>query len=194
MSRFALILALFVIPLAAQEQKAPQVDESKWERKVFQIKYVDPRNVANALIPFGVPTTPDYGLKTLSVRAPHDIMVAIQDVIKGLDVPSPAPKNIDLTFYLLSAKREPGGTGSLPAELEPVVKQLANLFAYKSFQLLDTAAVRSRDDRKTDLSGSLPGLDRPSTYSISFQATAVPSSDGKPLIRIDRLGCRCVSR
>jgi hypothetical protein len=72
-------------------------------------------------------------------------MAAIEEAIQRLDVPSAAAKNIEMTAYLLiggdSAGTEPS---AMPKELDSVVTQLKNAFAFKSYRLLDILALRTR--------------------------------------------------
>jgi hypothetical protein len=72
-------------------------------------------------------------------------MTAIQEAIQRLDVASAASKNIEMTAYLLIGGETAGTEPSaMPKELDSVVAQLKNAFAFKSYRLLDILALRTR--------------------------------------------------
>src|SRR5688572_16016036 len=69
----------------AETNKDPQ---ENLETKVFPIKYVDPTELTRVLSMFTNSVSYSGGaLRVLSVRAPKEIMPAIEDTIKRLDVP-----------------------------------------------------------------------------------------------------------
>jgi hypothetical protein len=140
--------------LNANEQ---QEDERRnWETRIFAVKNVDLQQLDKALSVFNVVTKPVPDLGVMSVRAPRDMMPAIEAVIQQLDVPAPPRKTIELTVYLLRSTDQT--TSSIPPALEPVVNQLTKLFSYKGFELIDTQIVRAMDGRPARNQGTLGGL------------------------------------
>jgi hypothetical protein len=140
MKTLLLALVSLALPLAAQEQK----QEPARVQKIFVLKYADPRQVRDTVVAFG-PSNANTELHTLTVTATPESMKAIEDAIARLDTPAAAPRDIDLTFYLVV-----GGEGDLaaarpfPKDLDSVVTQLKNAFAFKSYRLLDTLTLRTR--------------------------------------------------
>lgn len=181
--------------LAAQEkpQTAP-ADSAKsappYEQRVFQLKYADVRDVANVLEVFGYSIHRNPSLHALAVSAPHDVMAAIEDAIKRLDVPTAAPKDIDLTVYMVVASEQPGTSNSLPPELQPVANQIKSIFSYKTFRMLDSVLLRTQPGNVARASGVIgtTGVDSSKTpYSLSVRPTAVTEDPKGHLIRLDNL-------
>ena len=127
---------LFSSLLSAQFSASPQ-------RRLFEIKHADVNAVANMLNVFNIPMRVDERLRVIAVSANEETLRAIEEMVKKLDVPPVAPKNVELTAYMLVGS--PGGaSGSLPPELQPVAAQLAGVSAYKNLRLLDTVTLRAR--------------------------------------------------
>jgi hypothetical protein len=130
------------------------------------------------------------GLRVLSVRAPKEIMPAIEDAIKRLDVPMPR-KDAELTIYVLLATEQPNTT-TLPPTLQPVVNQLKNVLSYKGFQLVDTLIARGRDTNNataTTLQGTLAVEHAPFPGNVTYQFRAsfrIMNPEGKEtVLRLD---------
>jgi hypothetical protein len=183
--------------IQAEERARAEVDQRDWETRIFQIKYVEPRNLRQALSMFRASMLEDTTLRVLSVRAPKEIMPAIEDAIRRLDVASPT-KTAELTVYLLMASDQPDTGKTLPAGLQPVVNQLRGVLAYKGFQLVDTLLTRGTDGRDIRLQGTLPDIVKidgppgpppgtPTRYSL-LGRFGITNPDGKnPILRISGL-------
>jgi hypothetical protein len=135
--------------------------------------------------PAGKPT-PD--LHILSVRAPKEIMPAIEDAIKRLDVPTPS-KNAELTIYVIVASEQAEAANNIPSNLQAVVNQLKNVLSYKGYHLVDTLIARGTDRRNppTSLMGTLP-----TGIGYNFNARMrIESQQGKvPRVRLDDMNFR----
>ena len=161
-------------------------------RRIFEIKYAQPYALRQALSMFRAQMNPDPTSRFLSIRAPKEIISAIEDAIKRLDVQSPPGRNAELTAYVLLASDQAAVVNALPASLEPVAAQLRNVLAYKNFQLLDTLIARGSDGRDVQLRGvlELAGVTMPTTYSMQgkFRSTIATTRFRSSRSRI------CVSR
>jgi hypothetical protein len=116
-------------------------------------------------------------------------MKAIEEAIQRLDVASAASKNIEMTAYLLIGG-EAAGTepGVMPKELDSVVAQLKNAFAFKSYRLLDTLVLRTRVGQ-LPTSNSIgrpvqPGTQAPLTQ---FKISSAGIGSDETTVRIDGL-------
>jgi hypothetical protein len=169
------------------EEKTPAEDSRNWPVKIFQVKYANVNQLARVFNAFGAIINADSGLNVISVRAPKEVLAAIEESIQRLDVPPAASKNIDLTAYLLIGSTREPATDNPPAELDPVVKQLKAVFNYKGFRLLDTLVMRVREQTGGDVHGSVasPVNDVRHRYRMTF--TSIPLA----LVRKARLE-RCV--
>jgi hypothetical protein len=141
-----------------EAQRQYEAERRDWETKIFQIKYVEPSELRRALSMFRADMQESGGaLRVLSVRAPKEIMPAIEDAIKRLDsMPSSPSRSADLTVYILMGSDQPDTGAPLPASLQPVVTQLKSVLAYKGYQLADTLIARGTDGRNIQLRGALP--------------------------------------
>lgn len=175
-------------PATKAEQK--ESGEAGWPVRVFQVKYADVNRLANVFSAFGVQVHRDENLKILSVRAPREILDAIDEALKRLDIPSPPDRNIDLTVYLLIGSLQGTPSDALPKDLEPVIKQLKTVFNYQGFRLLDTLLMRDREGEGGGVNGAvvLGVRDTPANpYSFRIGSATITSDGKERLIRINRL-------
>ena len=197
MKRFMLALMLLALPLAAQqpgigplvnvEPKVPTI------QKLFLLSYADPQNLYGLLQVFHVGIQANREMRALAVDAPKETMAAIEDIIKRLDVPSAASTNIDLTVYLMvgSEAENPAGTAALPKDLDSVVTQLKNAFAFKNYSLMDVLALRTGTGQQASTTSSggaiqFPGAgSQPVTTNFSIRSASL-GGDGST-VRIDNL-------
>jgi hypothetical protein len=108
---------------------------------------------------FPVAIRSDPGLRTVVLRGPQADVDNVEAMLKKLDVaqtPQPA-RNIDLTIFMVEASNKPAGSSAtMPADLEPVVKQVRSNFPYQSFRLLDSIGLRGQENSSASLSGVMP--------------------------------------
>src|SRR5580692_1000838 len=131
-----------VVPPPAQAPELPR------QQRIFMLKYADARHVADVLGVFGYGIRADRDLHVVAVSAPAEAMSAIEDAVKRLDVPTAAPKDIDLVVYLVVASDQASSGASLPSELQPVADELKKIFSYKNFRLLDSILLRTQPGNK----------------------------------------------
>jgi hypothetical protein len=179
------------LKIQAEERARQEVEQRDWETKLFQIKFVDPGELRAALTMFRSSISYSGGsLRVLSVRAPKEIMPAIEDAIKRLDVPM-SRKDAELTIHVLLASDQPSTT-PLPANLQPVINQLKNVLSYKGFQLIDTLIARGRDSNETSLQGALPVEHAPFPGNVTYRFRArlrILNPDAKdPVLRLEGMG------
>jgi len=170
--------------IQAEERARRDAEMRDWETKIFPIKHVQPQRLRTALSMFQAQFQEEPVLKVMSVRAPKEIMPAIEAAIKMLDVPSAAlSKTAELTVYVLLATEQQDPTKTIPAVLRPVIDQLKNVMAYKGYQVLDTIIAKGGERGGTSSGGVLPPLYRdsgqPSEYRF-FTRLFVETPEGKP--------------
>ena len=159
-------------------------DKTSWENRIFQVKHADMDALISVFRLFRGEFIAEPRLGVLSVRAPKEILPAIEDAIKRLDVPSAPLKQAELTIYVIKATEQPS-PATIPAILQPVVNQLRGLFSYRGFELNDTLVVRGTDGRSSTTSGLLPGLNRFSERGTSYTFAArflIRPTDPKPRV------------
>ena len=132
---------------------------------------------------------------SLIVRGSPEAVRVIEEAVAKLDVePLEAPPvpglgrptavNVELAVHLLYGSAKEDAAASVPQELEATVRQLRSVFPYRSYRVMDSFVLRSRDGDSTSSRGTLPGNSeaRPTTYSLGFQAAV-----GRPLGEPPRL-------
>src|SRR3984957_3097646 len=154
----------------APAETAPPASPS--EKRIFQVKYADVKDLANVLGVFGYHIEANRDLHVLAVSAPHDVMAAIEDAIKRLDVPAAAPKDVDLIVYLVLASQQADGSGGIPDELQTVDNKLKGVLSFKSFRMLDTILLRTKPGNKATASGIIGGSDK-TLYDFSVNPSTV---------------------
>jgi len=193
MKRYLLALLLLALPLAAQDDKKPEPKPAPVPnvQKLFMLKYADPENLALLLRVFRAQLVPNRDMRALAVDGSPESVAAVEDAIKRLDVPSAAPTNVDLTVYLVVGNESDplAGSTAIPKDLDSVVTQLKNAFAFKAYSLLDVLTLRTRTGQSANSSSGgamqFPGRSEPVTTNFSIRSASI-GSDGST-VRIDNL-------
>jgi hypothetical protein len=175
--------------IQAEERQREEEEQRSWETRIFSVRYVDMGPLTNALSMFRAKMQASSELHVLSVRAPKEIMPAIEEAIKRLDVPQ-SRKEAELMIYVVIASDQPDPASAIPSNLNTVINQLRGVLSYKGYRLLDTLITRSNNTSNmvnpTTLSGSIALSEtvRP-TYNFrsGFQ---IDNPDGKaPVLRLN---------
>jgi hypothetical protein len=95
-----------------------------------------------------------------------------------------ASTNIELTVYLISGSAQ-GTADEVPQDLEPTMKQLHSVFAYKSYKLSESFMLRGRLRAGASAQGMIPG-NAGIRYEFRY-AFVEASSDVPPVFRISGL-------
>lgn len=193
MKRALLALMLTALPLAAQAVEVKTEPKVPTVQKLFLLKYAEPNNIAQLLQVFHADVRPNQQMRALAVDAPKETMAAIEDVIKRLDVPSAASTNVDLTVYLMIGHEGdlPAGSPPVPKDLDSVVAQLKNAFAFKAYSLMDVLAIRTGTGQQASTTSSggaiqFPGgSSQPVTTSFNIGSASI-SGDGTT-VHLDRM-------
>jgi hypothetical protein len=195
MKRLLFAVLLMALPLAAQEAKKEESNAPSAGpriQKLFVLKYADPVHVATLLSVFTGAVRTDSDLHALAVETTSESTLrAIEEAIQGLDVPSVGPRDIEMTAYLLiggdSAGTEPS---AMPKELDSVIAQLKNAFAFKSYRLMDILALRTRvGQRASNSSVGRPmqmGTGSPAPVT-QFRINSAGIGSDETTVRIDGL-------
>lgn len=146
-------------PSTAQPQNQPSVKpppDPTWPTRVYSIRYVDYRYIWNLLSPIGVQVAGEPNLNAISVRGPSSTLAAVDDIVKRFDIPGNAPKNIDLTVYVVLGSSE--GDEAVPAAVRGVIDQLRNVMTYKTYRVVDTIIARGTEGSSIQTSGAIAKL------------------------------------
>ena len=123
---------------------------------------------------FNARLTADDKLRTIVVYAPKDVVAEVRRVVQELDRPGSEAalgRNIEMTMTLLRCSTKPPAAGAapLPAELEPVAKQLRAATQYKDIQIWDIVPLHLQEGKVTEETLRLPS---PATSQQGAFATA----------------------
>jgi len=144
MKRFLLGIMLCALPLAAQEKKEEKPAEPR-VRKVFILKYADPRNLFALLQVFDATVNVNSELHALAVSGSPQTMQAIEEAIAKLDTPAAAAKDVVLMMQLVVGTDTDGTVGGpIPKDLDKVVAELRDVFPFKNYRLMDVLTLRTR--------------------------------------------------
>src|SRR5262249_8180115 len=162
--------------------------------RIFQLKYADPQLIVRLVAPSAVRIDSDRQLKAVSVTASKEAFPEIEQLIARFDVPPPPVRNIEVTIYLMSALNTPS-SAPIPAEMEPVVKQLKGMFSYKGYQLIDTQVIRVREGLGGEASAVVDGKSVASARTVSqmkFRAVSTSVDEKGRAVKVDglRVGLR----
>jgi len=187
-----LLTALLAVTAWAQEQKAPPAETQVSGSNVVKVFTVKPANLERIgrtvrMVVGDGNVTWDNATATLVVRTTAVLMPAVEQVAKQLDIAVPRAPNIELTFYILQATKEPQPDATaLPAGLRPAIAQLKSIFFYQGFRLLDTALIRARSGENAEASGQAQLEDSTTGYHLNLRPS-VSSETHPATIRIDNL-------
>jgi type II/III secretion system protein len=136
-----------------KDEQTPAPQAQKLAVKLFEIKYRNPSSLANSLqsLGSGAENTrifPNDDLKTLTVRDYPENIAVIEEAIKRLDTPLVRDEpSVDLSIRVLLTRTDAPSNlvpAPLPPDLNDVVKQMQNTFAFKDYQLVTTIVQRSK--------------------------------------------------
>ncbi|MBI1792300.1 MAG: hypothetical protein HYR60_32665 [Acidobacteria bacterium] len=187
--RLITTLLLCAACLPGQEKEKPKAEE--WGVRIFQVKYVNVGHLRDLFKVFRAQIEANVQLKTLTVNAPVGVLGPIEEAVKKLDVPPPPAQNVELTLFIVAASDQPP-SGALPADLEPVTKQLRATFGHKGFRLVDTQVIRTRPGETAESSSIVePSAPRPDNQKIISQykcrVSAITSDEKGRSIRLDNI-------
>ncbi len=189
---FAILLC--AAGFAAAQTAAPppeSAEKPKWIQKVIDLKYADPNPLAKLLgnmqqggSPDRVIAQPDLHAISIGTYDPSFMKLA-EEIIKRYDVPQAATAvtvhqyGVEIVAHILLAGPKGSSGDALPADLEPVAKQLRSVFGYTDIRLVDTALIRGLEHRESIVSGTLgglvDGLKTSSHYRVRIKKIAVES-------------------
>src|SRR5580698_9584501 len=93
----------------------------------------------------------DDKLRVIVVYAPLDVVEKMKKVVAALDQPGSEAaigRNIEMTLsFLRCSARAPAQPSVLPADMEPVARQLRAATQYKDIELLDTLPLHLQEGR-----------------------------------------------
>lgn len=189
-SKWILLLALLALPICAaadeKEEKQPIPNEAT---RIFKIQHADVHSVWTVLQVFNATVRYDRGLGVISASGSKETVAAIGEAIENLDVPEAATGNMELTFHILLASKQPPPADArpLPEHLKDVSAQLRKVFGYGVVRPLDTSLIRARNESGFDTSGVLTGPGTTGNYRLRAHRVGAVAAGDATTVRIDKL-------
>ena len=185
------------------------VTEKGFKSKVLEVKNLDVNEVGMTLHLLGsgyegAGVYPNKTLKTITVRDFPENIAAMEDALKRLDVPQPAPSRLDfeLHMYVILASRGDAAVpaGPVPAELTPVLEQLQKTLSYKNYGLAASIVQRFSGTRgepngtgSTEVPGPNPSFKNSEMrYLYALRDTSVSQdASGHALLSVSQFRFEC---
>lgn len=185
-----------------KDEQTPAPQHPKLAVKLFEIKYRNPRSLANSLQSLGSGAAntsiyPNEDLKTLTVRDFPENIAAIEEALKRLDVPDKSPVSLEFQLHLIAASMAPSEKVALPKNLEAVIEQLKSTLKFTNYRYVSSALNRVSDGGKIDSSGITGSLfptptsilnspETPAFYNYSLSRVSLTQdSVGKESVQIN---------
>ncbi len=178
--------------LQAQEMPRAVVGPEKLVTKVITLKNT---NYVNTSVLEGIGLIVKRSGDMVVVTGTPERVDTAEAILKQLDVAPPPPKpiaprkSIQLTAYLIVASRSEVQGTPLPKELESAVNQVASVFPYKSFNLVDAIDLRLTDNTGGLLKGIVPQGQQTFPHGGAYMlgVTRISLTEGQPeLLRINK--------
>ncbi len=98
--------------------------DAAWTTKTFDVRYIDPEDVRKVFASQSYVMEANRELKVLTAHGSTAFLKEVEDTIKRLDLPPPAPGDAEITVYLLAGAVQAPSGKALPAELSALAKDL----------------------------------------------------------------------
>lgn len=131
---------------------------------------------------FGVNLNASPNPHFVVLRGTKEQLDAAEAAIRKIDVPV---KDLELFFQIVAAGTD-AAADKIPADLEPVIKQIRKTFVFQSFRLVDTIQIRTRERTPANGSSAVPGSIT-STYQVFLNQAEVGVDDKGSIVRLDNL-------
>jgi hypothetical protein len=154
--------------------------------KVYEIKHRKAEDIAPLLIGMNVELlngTINREFNTITVRANSEGHAAVEELIKKYDIPR---MTIEFQFFLIRAAISGGALkDGLPEKVQKVIKEIAGLTKYKSFEVIDSPFILVQEDSQASLTGN-GAYDYGIQFHVQKGVSAGAGEAKNRQVRIDR--------
>ncbi len=183
---------------SAQKRDDEYVTQKIFQNRVFDIKNRDPLALSRVLAPLtsgfrGAVVSPNQEFRTITVRDFPENIAVIEEAIRRLDTPEAQRPSVEFRVHLLVASNDEAVAGRYPAELSDVVKQLQSSLGMKSFSLLASQVVHSKEGRDTSnrgvgdpkASSDTVSAKNPTSFVYVIHGVSIDSAGGRTRIQLE---------
>jgi len=168
--------------IESAERMRREEERRTWQVLLFNVKNLLPDTTLRALCIFRVEVINQPALRLVQVRAPKELMAAVEDALKRLDippVPATPPKGVEITGYVVIAMEPPDPQMMpLPSSLQPVANELKSILPNGTLGLADTFIARGVERSSIQLGGST---------TVSVGQVSIRDGSGAPVIHLANL-------
>lgn len=137
----------------------------------------------------------DSQLRTIAVYGPNEVVAQMRRLVEELDKPGSEAaigRNIEMTLTFLRCSTKQGSAEpGLPADIEPVARQLRAATQYKDIQILDTVPLHLQEGKESwetlQLPGSVRGLTASAIVGIRIRPDSVGRKNQARYVRFGRV-------
>ncbi len=128
------------------------------EAVTMPLQYLDTEELRSFATSLGVNTFPDTSGENVILFGPAKAIAKVQEFMNLLDVPPAPEKNVLLTFYVVTTKKQSPEPGLQPdpQTTGKIQELLSTTLGISQFSVWDTLFLRTRDNESTSLAGFLP--------------------------------------
>jgi hypothetical protein len=185
---------------SAQGQQQPQtprpedtyVTSKMFQNRVFEVKNRDPHNLVHVLSPLGsgfkgAVMFANREFRTITVRDFPENIAVVEEAIRRFDQPEPARPGIEFRVHFLLASNDAAAAAALPSELGDIARQLQSSLGYKSFSLIGSQVLRSKEGpglthnkgvADLRLGANMEAGKAPTTYSYHIRDVRIEARTG----------------
>ncbi len=173
MKKLIVLVLAFAVLACAEDAKV---------QKILPVKNGDSGQVFATVrdVLDGMPIKVRLYQNSIVVNGTPEAVAAAEQLVKNLESSTPRDRDCEITGYIVLASVQVGdGTGAVPGELEPVLKQFRSVLNYKAFRVLDTIILRTKENSSpANSNGSLPLPNGPTLgASVQFSVNKAVVSD-----------------
>jgi len=203
MKRLLVILTLILATTTAlaQDDKKEKTEEfntvREFKNRVFEVQYRSASELYSTIALLGSgfkgsAMSPNFQMRTITVRDFPENIAAIEEALKRLDRPIAARPEIEMRIAVLIASKTPLAGNPIPDELAPVVKQLQATLRYAHYGLMTTTVHRTTVGdglegsgvADANLLGLTPKEERPILYRYKLRDITSVTNTERPTIEI----------
>ncbi len=206
--KFLIALALLLAAAhAALAQETPaalprddeHVTQKMFQNRVFDIKNRDPLSLARVINLLtsgfkGALISPNQEFRTITVRDFPENIAVIEEAIRRLDTPEAPRPSVEFRVHMLLASNDAAATNRYPSELSDIVGQLQSTLGYKSFALLGSQVVRSKEGRDTSnrgigdpkASNDATASRGPTSFNYNITGVTLDSQGGRARVQLEQ--------
>lgn len=196
--RFFAILLMLGLLRGQDKPTETEAPNGPTETAVIHVKTLDGDSfgrLVNLLGVFGAHIKGDDHLRTILVYGRPEVVTQVRHVVEELDRPGSEAalgRNIEITLtFLRCSTKAPATPEALPADIEPVAKQLRAVTQYKDIALWEVLPLRLQEGKQTSETLQLPSAaentnipgSSPPTASIRIEPDAVYRKDQVRYVR-----------